>query len=257
MRLRKFVIQFSIGVALICSVVVIGRSWTSFLPISDEEIERQIVSVSSVFTAQYAEIRQYFPEHAQAIRDEAERLERLRRRGIHIPQGSLWTASRDLMAPTYRAARHASEDALDTSLATLLEGYAIFRGHPQCGNFLLDGTSAITVAERTQYYSILAADVPVHFEAVRGGVSAPEQRGVATGDDWHRLFELHLSEGHSQSDIADFTIAHREGIEKSDIDMPKYCEAFFEIMDTLVGARFEGSAEIKAGFVISGFGISE
>lgn len=255
--LRKAVFQIVLAIALIGSVVVILRNWTYFLPISDEAIETQIMSVSRVFTAQYTEIKKYFPQDAEAIREEAKRLERMHRRGIHIPPGALWSQSRDIMAPKYRLARHAPEDTLDASLARLLAGYEMFRGHPQCGNFLLDGTSAISREERGRYYTVLAKDTPVHFAAVVAGSKATQERRRATGEDWSRLFSLHVASGHPESDVDAVVSAYREGTRKTDIDMPRYCNAYLDVIGSLVGARFVGSAEIKAGLVISGFGVSE
>ena len=254
--LSKTTFRIVAGIIVISAAVVLIRGLSSFRPISDAEIEPTLYRVSVLQTAQYIEIINHFPNEAAAIREEAKRLEKLRRRGVNVSAGALVAFTRDVMAPRFRAIHQASEDTLDIALARVLDSVEIFRGDPICGPFLLNGTFALSREQRQQYWEIQARDTPVIFDAMVEGLTEPQVHSPATSEAWGQLYALYLQQGHPASHVDTFRAAFSPNRRNDQINKPEFCTAYLGIIGTLVGTRFPGSAAIKSNRIISAFGVS-
>ena len=253
---RKAIVQIIVGVALIASLVFIARNLGAVFPISDEQIDVQITNVSVLMTAQYPKIIAHFPEETATIREEAKRHERMRRRGNIVTAGNLVAFTRQVMAPKFRAIQHAPEELLDASLERVLNSYSVLQGTPACGRFLLNGTIVIPISQRQQLWERQADDTEQHFEAILAGLSDPQQHPPATVDTWEELYARYRAEGNPQSHIDTYLLAFGKNPAPERANKDVLCTAFLGLGRTLIGARFPGSATIKAGLIIRSFGVS-
>ncbi len=255
MTLTPF-LKITLGAALIVAFVVSVRIYPSLLPISDEEIDAQILGASVLMQAQYKEIRAHFPEETATIRAEAKRHERLRRRGRIVHIGNLVAFSRDAMAEKYRAIANAPEEYLDASLEAVLDSYAVLEGTDACGRFLMNGTIVLTVEERQPLWESQARDIPLHFETILAGIATPRAHGSATEQSWRFLYDLFLSQDGTQAQIETYANTFGNPPKRDQVEPVEVCAAFLGIGRALVGARFPGSAAHKAGLIVPSFGVS-
>ena len=252
----KTLFRVVVGVVLIVSIITIAQYFRAFRAISDEEIDEKLLRTSILFNAQYQQIRAHFPEETFEIREEAKRLEKMRRRGIGVPAGAMLHVMLRVMTPKFRAMHNAPEDMLDTSLALVLQSYSVLNDSPNCGPFLLNGTVSITFDERQRLWASQAADTPQHFDAILAGLSNPIEHPEATRESWGAFYSLYLQQGHPETDIDLFLLAFGTEPNHDLVDREALCPVFIGMGQALVDARFPGSAALKSGLILPSFGIS-